>query len=636
MTYDLSLAKLVDLAIGTPKIGCFDLTALHTLLHIIVSKLGCQKSHVELLPDYKEKLNWLIESLDEEPSLHVAVEQRDNDEVFQVLAFDKNISQTEQRAPSVSNSSASQDISQRLSDLESVVSVLPNPEELRRYQSSRESLKPEETVDFLNVASRLDTIEISLGRLTTLANDLLLEFARMEKMVLPYLEGGDIAVMKTQIDNIIHLLTTQFPGFCSRRSVDPQRASKRLTINALPEDFYTRGVPTIAQLPATSSQRNNSRFSAIRNSVSTAASEQLEKEIEGIKSVLNGLIGMLPLPDASGSELVLSNSEISCEESQPAMRTNFHQKAASAIINLRSVQKEIDEIFLEKEERLVALETAHREVLDLGSKLQETINAMRENFEALESKLNLLKDECMVNMEEHFNIFGNELEKLTQDVEYLKSDTVGRVIGLEMQMEDRPDFSFFRTRVSLEKFETEIAIVKQSVEICKREFNKEELLEEMELLAAKLCEKVDRKELHTLEVKTNKKLLLLQSRLNKFLALQESIAAAGTKLKLSGNFKCISCDHEATMTAIDEVVPQTKPFRVKPHYPYEIDAGYEARTKRYCGGRQTAAALARKSRRISVEQRRLCEPSPLFEKAKTLELGLHIVSPEKPAYKIHL
>lgn len=626
MTYDLTLAKLVDLAIGTPEVGTFDLTALHSLLHIIVHKLGCQKSQVELLPDHKGRLDWLIESLDENPSVNVAVEQRDGDEVFQVLKFEiQEQEQVEQSTESVSNSSDMQDISQRLSTLESVVSVLPSPEKLQRYQSSRESLKPEESVDFLNMASRLDTIEVSLGKLTSLANDLLLEFARLEKMVLPYLEGGDIAVMKTQIDNINHLLTTQFPGFCSRRSSDPQRASKRLTINALPEDFYTRGVPTIAQLPTTATKRTNSRFQSMM------VPDQLEKEVECIKSVLNGLIGMLPLPDASGSELVLSNSEISCDESQPAMRTNFHQKAASAIINLRSVQKEIDEIFLEKEERLVALETAHKEVLDLGSKLQETSDTIREQFDVLESKLEQMREELVLNIEDRYKSLEIKLEKLSENVEYLNNDTVGRVIQLEMQIEDRPDFALFRTRVSLETFETELAILKQCMEDFKLEFDRNDLLQRIDAVALQLCEKVDHKELSTLEMKTNKKLSLLQLRLNKFLALQESIEAAGTKLKLSGNFKCISCDHEATAKALAEVAPQSNPFRSKVHYPYEMDAGHETRKNRYCAGLHTAATLARKPRKINVQ--RMCESLKLDQQ---LDLGLHVVSPENPAYKIHL
>nr|XP_029727595.1 uncharacterized protein LOC115265790 [Aedes albopictus] len=626
MTYDLSLPKLVDLAIGTPEVGTLDLTALHSLLHIIVRKLGCQKTQVLLLPDHKERINWLIESLDENPSLSVTVEQQDGgDEVFQVMKYVNIPEHVEQRSESISNSSEVQDFSERLSNLESVVSILPSPEELERYQSSRESLKPEESVDFLNMAARLDTIEVSLGKLTALANDLLLEFARMEKMVLPYLEGGDIAVLKTQIDNINYLLTTQFPGFCSRRPSDPQRASKRLTINALPEDFYTRGIPTIAQLPSTSTKRASSRLQSI------APSDQLEKEVECIKSVLNGLIGMLPLPDASGSELVLTNSEVSCEESQSTMRPNFHQKAASAIINLRSVQKEIDEIFLEKEERLVALETAHKEVLDLGAKLQETIDAIREQFETLENKLDLIKEELAMNLEDRRKILQDQLDKLSQDVDYLNTDTVGRVIQLEMQIEDRPDFALFRTRVSLEQFEIQLAIIKQSIEDCKLEFDRNDLLQRIDSLVLKLCEKVDRRELSTLETKTNKKLSLLQLRLNKFLTLQESIEAAGTKLKFSGNFTCISCDHEATTKALANLVPQSKAIRAKFSYPYEMDAGYETRKNRYCAGLHT---VARKPRKINAQ--RLCQSLKVDDPSKLLNLGLHIVSPENPAYKIHL
>lgn len=83
MTVDVSLAKLVDLAIGTPDEGNVDFATLHTLLHIIVRKLGSQRSSVELPPDQQLE-SLLLRSSDQASSVQVTVHERDGRELFQV------------------------------------------------------------------------------------------------------------------------------------------------------------------------------------------------------------------------------------------------------------------------------------------------------------------------------------------------------------------------------------------------------------------------------------------------------------------------------------------------------------------------------------------------------------------------
>ncbi|XP_065074496.1 uncharacterized protein LOC135698447 [Ochlerotatus camptorhynchus] len=616
MTYDLSLAKLVDLAIGTPETGSIDLTVLHSLLHIIVRKLGCQTSHVDLLPEHRKNLGVFIESSEVDPSLSVTVEQRGENELFHVIPYDKNLEKKDESTGESISVDDSQDISQRLETLESRVSILPSDEELKLYQTSRESLKPNEPVDFLNLASRLDKMEISLGKLTALANDVLVEFRCLEIKVLPFLDSGDITVMQTQIHNMNHLLVEHFPGFCSRRSsTEPHRGSQRLSIDTLPMDFYTKGVPTIAALARR--PPSNQRFPS-----------QLEKEIACIKSVLNDLIELLPLPDASGSEMLLTLSELSCDESQPAMKTNFHQKAASAIINIRSVQQEIDDLFMEKEEQLNALEVSQKVVVESNRKMQETVDFIKERFDDIEIKLDQIRDSCVKNLDDYRNSLKGPLEKLTEDVKYQGNNISQRVFVLERQMDDRVDYDMFETRVSIEKFETAVATINQTLQ---DDDGKLAILKnQLSSWIAQLCEKVDRKELSALEIKVNKKLSLLQLHLNRF----QKLDAAGTKL--SGTIKCISCDNEATMKAeTNAVVPIPKLFRSKTYYPNEMDGATEARKNRYCGSHLLKVGSLRTSTKTNVQ--RLCEARKLVNhiKKRPLDFGHNYEALEKPVYKIH-
>ncbi|KAL1398011.1 hypothetical protein pipiens_009297 [Culex pipiens pipiens] len=588
MTVDVSLAKLVDLAIGTPDEGNVDFSTLHTLLHIIVRKLGSQRSSVELPPDQQlEAL--LLRSLEKASSVQVTVQERDGRELFQVR--NRSAEDDEEDEPKLSHRSSLssveiEDINQKLEDLERKVSILPSEQDVEQYCSRRESLNPESPLDYLSLASRLDTIEVSLGKLTATMSDVMMEFTRLEKLVLPYLDGGDIAVLKMQVENISRLLSDHFPGFRSRQPSDRQSGSRRLTIETLPVDFYSQGIPSIAQIA--NARRSFMRSPVTQSSASIQLPDHLEREIEAIRGVLNSLIGVLPLAEESqSSELILSKSDEACDESQTTVKANFHQKAASAIINLRFVQKEIDELFQEKEERLAIIERTQKDAAELMETLQTCVEKLKEQFTSLNDHVEQFEAEYEKKFDDFQTDINDHIKNLMSDVGYLKNDTVERVLQLEFQIEDRVDFELFKTRVPLQQFQMTIADIgralKQHDE--KLEESKASLLQLIHDLTPEIQVKVDRTELSTLERNVSKKLNLLQLRLTKFLKLQESIAAAGTKLKLSGALKCISCDHEATMNALDDIVPRSNlPLRA---YPYEMDASLEARKNRFCGGIHT-------------------------------------------------
>uniref|UniRef100_A0A1Q3G018 DUF4795 domain-containing protein n=1 Tax=Culex tarsalis TaxID=7177 RepID=A0A1Q3G018_CULTA len=638
MTVDVSLSKLVDLAIGTPDDGSVDFSTLHTLLHIIVRKLGSQRSSVELPPDQQQQLEpLLLRSSERTSSVQVTVHERDGRESFRVRSHSSEEVEEDEPKSSHRSSLSSveiEDINQKLEDLERKVSILPSELDVEQYCSRRESLNPESPLDYLSLASRLDTIEVSLGKLTATMSDVMMEFTRLEKLVLPYLDGGDIAVLKMQVENISRLLADHFPGFRSRQPSDRQSGSRRLTIETLPVDFYSQGIPSIAQIA--NARRSFMRSPVTQSSASIQIPDHLEREIEAIRGVLNSLIGVLPLAEESqSSELILSKSDEACDESETTVKANFHQKAASAIINLRFVQKEIDELFQEKEERLAIIERSQRDAAELMETLQTSMEKLKEQFTLLQEHAERFENEFQKKFEDFQTEINDHIKNLIDDVSYLKNDTVERVLQLEFQIEDRVDFELFKTRVPLQQFQMTISDIgralKQHDE--KLEASKANLLQLIHDLTPEIQAKVDRAELSSLERNVSKKLNLLQLRLTKFLKLQESIAAAGTKLKLSGALKCISCDHDSTMNALDDIVPRNNlPLRA---YPYEMDASLEARKNRFCGGIHTTMT-ARKPAVISA--RRLCEARELVNRMKkpSLDLGLNVVQPEDPTYKIHL
>lgn len=652
MTADISLPKLVDLAIGTPDCGSVDFGTLHTLLHIIVRKLGSHKSHVELSPDHRKQLDPLISSLPQDPEIRVSIGQRDGHELFKVCEFreesfleqDAPDDEQEEETPSPASkrdttpssirlsTDGIQDITYKLEELEErTASILPTSEDFQRYLASRETLKPDEPVDFISLAARVDTIEMSLGKLMSTIDGIMFEFTRLEQLVLPYLDSGDITALKTQVHNISHLLAENFPGFRSRQPSERMSAIRRLTIERLPTDFYKRGVPSIEAITESDFRHSRRMSPRYRRSLRTSQDSELEREIEGIKSVLNGLIGMLPL-SPSGSELVATRSDLYCEESSEKLpQANFHQKAADAIINLRTVQKEIDELFLEKEERLVYLERIQKESMDLQSKLKDTLDELQRQFVEVREGFELFG----MDSEKKFNDFKDELDAqmrlVKKDVDYLKNDAVQRIMQLEFDVGDRVDFELFKTRVPMHLFEVTIAEISDSLESCKKSLKKysASVTDQQSELIRSLQTKVDQKEFSSFQRSLTKRMGLLQLRLNKLLKIQETIDAAGTKFKSSGPLKCISCDHEATMTALEDIIPKNR--LPQKSYPFVVDGGFEYQKTRCSGGLHT---LVKKRAFFpkSCEGRRLVG----HIKKQALEFKLTAVPPEDPAYKIHM
>ncbi|XP_050090626.1 uncharacterized protein LOC126574458 [Anopheles aquasalis] len=423
---------------------------------------------------------------------------------------------------------------------------MPTVEQLEEYRGSRtSSLHPghENAIDYLSLVSRFDKIDETIGNLTSLAHDTVLEYARIEKSILPLLEGDVLANIHAQLDTIHQQLKAQCPEYKpQRRSVTRSSKSSRPDVAPSPIDFYQHTVPssvkalvprrsTLAELPK--------------------KEDLLKQELDGIRTILLGLVSGLKFPETNELEPLTTRSRSSTFEVTKAesLRALWPQALEEV---LTSNQERIDTLEGKQNDLQRQIETLTERDHSTDDSLKQLTGALQKHEAKIQDELHALRAN-----------FSDQALNLAEELRELKQQTQTRLETIDHELERRVEFDHFRTRVSQDQFHTAIEQLHEEIDR-EVEFFSDELQRIWGLLqnlGASMADKCDRDAVELLETRIRRSLTYTQLMVTKLRGvLAGSIQAAGTKRPLQplDALRCLSCNHAATMHSLEQLVPTGK------------------------------------------------------------------------------
>uniref|UniRef100_A0A182QNS9 DUF4795 domain-containing protein n=1 Tax=Anopheles farauti TaxID=69004 RepID=A0A182QNS9_9DIPT len=612
-TETTTCAELLVAAFGTPESGDLNFTALRQLLMVILRKLDLENVLVDQI------LNDSVRQ--QSPS--VPIEKSPESELESTTSSGEQLSDAgcalaEEPVIAFEESEAYKNLLMRSSQIETTVedlkgqlveqakiskAILPTIEEFEQFRGNRssclQSVSSDTSVDYLSIAARLDKIDETIGKLAAMANDTVLEYARLEKTIHPYLDGGELTIMRAQLDNINHLLKSNFPGYrvhCS--SLGILKPSRPSTLDdAVPIDFY--------QHPAPSTLKS---LVPRRSTIKLPPEPDVEKELETIRTVLAGLIARLPLP---------AEPEIESENSSQSVTSAFELSAES----IRAIwPRGFEELLRSNHERLEALEQASDEQrkfldgvaanCDANAVVASDLKTMVENFRSITC------GDIRSLEQEHGALLNNLDERCSRG----KAETNARLDELSQQLENRVDYEHFRTRVSKETFTKTIEELHGEIEVRAKDFTTEleAIVTHLNVLSSMLETKFDKEALVQLETRLRRRFNHLHLMMgNVRCALRSSIEAAGTKIQLGPEaLRCVSCNHATAMRTMEELIPTGKALLT-------AEQRRESRIKR----------LNRMARQIVTMDREKIPTPPVKQGGSTTKAKM--TPPAQLVYKVH-
>ncbi|KFB35200.1 hypothetical protein ZHAS_00001197 [Anopheles sinensis] len=586
-------SELLSEAIGTPEPGALNFTALQQLLQAVLRKLDIENvtiEHIENSPSHNESST--ERERDDSQFEKETVEKFEESEAYQLLLA--RVNELEEVLQGLKGEVLDQ---KRISS-----AVLPTIEQLEQFQSGRSSpLHPEHgsALDLLSHTARLDTIDETIGRLTALANDSVLEYSRIEKSLFPYLDGGELAIIRGQLDNINQLLKTHFPGYRSHcSSVSVLRTSRPSNLgDTVPIDFY--------QYPAPNSIK--SRISR-RTTIQNQPVPDYGKELDTIRTVLMGLIARLPMSESSDSDTAEAPSNHSLE---------------LAANNIRMVwPREIEELFASNDERIEALESSLTKIDKQVESIENRSVSLDETIEQLSLSLESSRKTIDSRLVELEGRLEKKLQNLDERNNREQFETTARINELEHQVENRVDFAHFRTRLGKETFHRTIEELYHRIDNRVEQFTAELKLiwSQFKDSSSEMRGKCGKDELESLETRTRRRLTHLQLLVgNLQRTIRKSVEAAGTKVRLGpDNLRCVSCNHEATMNMLAELIPTGKAVRA-------VENERERRIKQ----------LNKLVTKITTENARRETTFDVNKLTKKSTKKADMVAPPNLAYKVH-
>uniref|UniRef100_A0A8W7PA40 DUF4795 domain-containing protein n=1 Tax=Anopheles coluzzii TaxID=1518534 RepID=A0A8W7PA40_ANOCL len=424
--------------------------------------------------------------------------------------------------------------------------ILPSAEQLEEFSRSRISCLQSTAdipLDFLTLAARLDKIDESIGKLTALANDTVLEYARLEKSVLPYLDGGELIVMRAQLDNINQLLKAHYPSFrahCSTVSI-LQRARPVSLDAAVPIDFYQHSVPSTVK-----------SLVPRRSTIKHQPGPDLEKELDAIRGVLTSLVARLPLPE----------QESCLDVSHPLSSTSLELSAD----NLRAIwPRELDELLRSCNERIEVLEKTSQQQAQQLDSIATDCTAASEAHDDLRVMFEYFRESISSDVRSLELEFTEKFLSLVDRLRVEQTETSDRLDLLDQQMENRVEYEHFRTRLSKETFAKTIGELQGQIDTRVEHFSNEleRLTNHLKYVSTGMLSKPDKAELERLESRMRHRLNFIHLVLGNIRStLRNNVEAAGAKIRLGPEpLRCVSCNHETTMRALEELIPTGKSLR---------------------------------------------------------------------------
>uniref|UniRef100_A0AAG5DK44 DUF4795 domain-containing protein n=1 Tax=Anopheles atroparvus TaxID=41427 RepID=A0AAG5DK44_ANOAO len=621
MEASLTFSELLAEAIGSPEPGALNFTALQQLLQAIVRKLDIENEavdapHEQPAPEQEKdesrsgKESTENETVDQpqryasreqpapeeekdenQPKEGGSIERFEESEAYQQLLV--SVSELREVVEELKSQVLEQ---KRISDV-----VLPTIEQLEQFHSQRSSsLHPanENSPDFLSIATRLDTIDETIGRLTALANDTVLEYSRMEKSLQPYLDGGELAIIRGQLDNVNQLLKVHFPGFRSHcSSISVLRPSRPSTVNeVVPVDFYQHPAPNSlkASMPR-------------RSTITHQPAPDVGKELDTIRAVLTSLIARLPLPESESDTSVAASN-------------NSLELAATSI---RAVwPREIEELLHSNDERITALESAQAKHDRRVDEIEKRATAFDETIERLSMGLESCRESIADRTRTLEEMFEKKVNHLDERCSREQLETTARISELEHQVENRVDFEHFRTRLPRETFHQAIEELHRQMDVRVEQFMGDLHLiwSQLDATSTGMQGKCDKDELERMESRLRRRLTYVQLMVKNIEGtIRHNVEAAGTKVRLGPDtLRCVSCNHEATMQALAELVPTGKAFQT-------VEKEREQRIKQ----------LNKLASTIALQQT-VNGTTDTGKPKKKATVKANMVPPKDLAYKVHI
>uniref|UniRef100_A0A182S1Z4 DUF4795 domain-containing protein n=1 Tax=Anopheles funestus TaxID=62324 RepID=A0A182S1Z4_ANOFN len=538
-------SELLAEAFGTPVQGDLKFTPLQQLLQAILGKLNLEDVPVDQVQSCSLPANTSSVESKTSSIQEITESPTDYDESFVVQEKPTNTPVPVMR---FEDTEAYQELIAKITKLQNIVeglqsecgkqseihkAILPTVEELDQFSRSRTSSLQstvDTPLDYLSFAARLDKIDESIGKLTSMANDTVLEYSRLEKSILPFLGGGEVTIMRAQLDNVNQLLKAHFPDFrahCS--SVSVLKTSKHFSMDGtVPVDFYQHPVPSTVK-----------SLVPRRSTIKHQPEPDLEKELDTIRSALVSLIARLPLPEQD------SASEVSAEAS---------------IASLELTPGTIQAIWpREYEERIEALEKSVEVQSKLSESLASKCNKFPETTGELEFRLESVHQTVTAEMKALELDFNSKLTTLVERVDVEQMEMVTHLDLLDQQMEDRVEYKHFQTRLSKEQFTKTIEQLETHINTQIDHFSTlmQCIENRLKKLNTDMETKTDSIKLERLEVKLRNRFNFMHLLIDNIrTALRKTSEAAGTKISLGAvPLRCISCNHETTMRKVQDLIP---------------------------------------------------------------------------------
>nr|XP_006130678.1 uncharacterized protein C16orf96 homolog [Pelodiscus sinensis] len=486
MSFSITFAELVNIAIGTPELGHVNFNALHVLLHSLLEHLQLQEARREIS---KEERDFL------QPAASFAAEHQGQ----------------EQASTERQSSSLFHQLQERLTKIESqLLHLIPPPTTAELLTRSQSLNKPaEEMWQMMQLKKKMEMNEEGMTKAMNTLQDLL----------------TNIYSLQTTVNTFQHELEVLKDSF---QKVNMDELRERLAQldqqSQLIQAILDRLDKLEAQLSSLPGQEDIVKWSALFNSLSaTSPSEpgpNLNAKRETVRESLSRLSQLPDKHEALGSRISLLESELK----QQADRLDKIGLTAAVAAELERMKEDIS-----------SLQSKQDKGKDLQKDLQAQVQKLKEQYE----KLKKSSERLLSNMGDFQN-----LRAMVQQLDLNKADKA----LLEQEMNVKADKSALEAMVNHGELQSATAQLSDMMQdlLQKMSLQDKDWQKALEKLFTDMDSKLDRMALDPLR----KQLEEVWKFIKKYLSEGprfDADSAAGFKRQLFERVRCISCDRPVAM-----------------------------------------------------------------------------------------
>ncbi|CAO1321696.1 unnamed protein product [Diamesa serratosioi] len=540
MSFDkANLSEVIDLALGSQNSGVIDFNLLRSLLHIIVEKLS--NISVKNVP---------------EKSNNIDCDSINNKSIMNIYKNFKAIDDKVNRQ-TLLNSAHSQTSNGAFKHIESLHDSLSTI--MSNKDRTIETLS-KENCSLNSITNRVDDIEKSIQHLTSLSNDLTREFNKIQHNITAQSDSKEIENLKDRLDVLQNkVFSKNIDGFSVEiptNDIENPKEHYQETFKTLQElsdashnfamkipqantekllSLSSKSNVSMITLPPT---LNQSKSCAHMKTITTATSIRESQQL-----AINDI--WLEIGD-------LKNFYIRTEVAQNFdMLTDRFNELENRLndIDFKMVNFEIEMEFVKKNPSDYKMQSIKRHDADKSDKKLETLCNLVEKHS--DNIIYLLND----REQNH-----KALNSVKNQMKLLKEHKVDRD-DLVVILAEKADYNVVQSKVSIDQFDATKRDISQNLvevitQITDKEIEWQKSLNKMHIMVES---KLDKGEIATFKHYMKQKVNEIQDRLKTLATFKSDAEAAGTKLEIMKDLKCISCNSQAIMK-IKEQFPRSQPF----------------------------------------------------------------------------